>query len=771
MARVWTSGVLNSLGVSGPLSIGSRWLSALSSGFEPAADMMITPRIRLLRPVQDVRGGRLWVAEHLGLATHVEVTFASAATDSGAAAEAESFLMQASVTAHINEPHVVRIFEHGDVKGVPFIVTELLEARNLRQRSLHGPASVAEAESVVSQACDALARAHALGLTHGNLRLDCLFSTDVGGEPFLKIAGFGAPPPENPSPYSSPEELLLGTAPDTASDLWALAVSLYELLTTTLPFEAATAAGVTVAICNGQFALPSHYRADLPGSVDSWFAQALATDKHQRFGSAAEFAQSFAQALTGEMVTPRAPAVAPSLEKAFAAPGYAASASHVPLELAPLLEPQADEPPALEAPASSSEPFSSQPLSSQRFSSEPYSEPFGAEQPEGNGNGDGGESKLPNDDSLEMDDGEEEEKTVKWDVPDNWANLVRNGSLDPRTLHGMGGGTGAASSAPPAGAPVTPGHTGVHAAAHAGAYATAHPSTVPEPRATVPSAHARAMAPGLSPLASTLPPPALQPSAYLESPYIASVASALAVPKAGGPESVRMRLPLPRRRLSLSFRAEKTWLAAAAFAAGVAATWFVYEPEPGQPTAEGTNVEEDLANIRTVSVNDLPTVGSDEDLAIIRTSQLPKAEEEVVAVPAPPVARVVPASNPVRSSPPVQRVQALSPAPAAKAPSPKADAPKADAAKADAAKADARSNCNPPYYLDVQGIRRLKAECLNASSGPYGALMNTNAAAKSAAPAPRAKPAPAGKQARANASCTPPYYFDGNIRRIKLECL
>src|SRR5688572_14739831 len=293
MARVWTSGVLNSLGVSGPLSLGSRWLSALSSGFEPAADMMITPRLRLLRPVQDVRGGRLWVAEHQGIGTHVEVTFASAPTDSGAAAEAESFLVQASVTAHINEPHVVSIFEHGDVKGVPFVVTELLEGRNLRQRVMHGPASIAEAESVVRQACDALAKAHSMGIAHGHLRLDCLFSTDVGGQPFLKIAGFGAPPPEGATAYSSPEELLLGTAPDAASDLWALAVSLYELLTTTLPFEAATAAGVTVAICNGQFALPTHYRADLPRSVDSWFAQALATDKSQRFGNAGEFARSF----------------------------------------------------------------------------------------------------------------------------------------------------------------------------------------------------------------------------------------------------------------------------------------------------------------------------------------------------------------------------------------------------------------------------------------------------------------------------------------------
>jgi serine/threonine protein kinase len=700
------------------------------------SDMMITPRIRLVRPVQDVRAGRLWVAEHQGLATHVEVTFASAPTDSGAAEEAESFRLQAGVTAHINEPHVVRIFEHGDVKGVPFIITELLEGRSLRQRLMHGPASIGEAQAVVSQACDALAKAHALGIPHGNLRLDCLFSTDVGGEPFLKIAGFGAPPPaEGPSAYSSPEQLLRGTGVDAASDLWALAVSLYELLTTTLPFEAATFAGVTVAICNGQFALPSHYRADLPASVDQWFARALAADEGQRFGNAAAFAQAFMQALSVEAATPQAPAVAPALTST--------------LNL---------EAPSGEAPSA------------------PLSDVFPDDADEG---------EIPSDDSLEMDDGEEDEKTVKWDVPDDWA--ARGAALG--RLHGVKAPAIAALA-----------------------------NTLPPPARV-----------------NTLPPLALEPSAYLESPYVASVASALAVPQASGPGSVRLlqrpgqalsrvtlprlnvprltlpRLTLPRLpaaglasvrlpQLVSSFSAEKTWLAAAAFAAGVAATWFAYDPDTsdGDLSAEAAGAADDVTNIRTVSVDDLPRVAGEEaELpTILRTSQLPRAEEAEDGVVPRPLARPVLASAPPRAHT-VQRVQALSPAVSAGAPPrtppraapkavvSKAEAPRAAVAKADAPKEDARGNCSPPYSLDVQGIRRLKPECLTGSgAGPYGAVMNTSVAAKSAggaaAPAKAAAPARAaaaspaaasGKQASTGTSCTPPYYFDGNIKRLKLECL
>jgi serine/threonine protein kinase len=720
--------------------------------------MMITPRIRLARPVQDVRAGRLesgsarlWVAEHQGLATHVEVTFASSPTDSGAAAEAESFLVQASITAHINEPHVVRIFEHGDVKGVPFIVTELLEGRSLRQRALHGPASLAEVESVVSQACDALGKAHSLGVAHGNLRLDCLFATDVGGQPFWKIAGFGAPAPEGPSPHSSPEELLLGTSSDAASDLWALAVSLYELLTTTLPFEAATAAGVTVAICNAQFARPSHYRADLPASVDEWFGVALAKDKSQRFGSAAAFARSFAQALAGEAVTPRAP-------------GVDSARSH-PLELAPLLEPEGLETPRsqpresaglhegrldegrLESNRLESNRLDPDSLDSNRtesggLESDRFEPGRRAAQLAAPNEADDGE--VPSDDSLEMDDGEEDEKTVRWDLPDEWSGLARPGvaAAHPRSARAA------------------------HAAAHVGDVTPTRPPRL------VPGAP-------VSVLPSTLPPPTLEPSAYLESPYIASVASALAVPRAGGPESVRLRLAQARPRLS--FMAEKSWLAAAAFAAGVAVTWFAYDPEPSDvDTTLAEDGEADLGDIRTVSVDDLPTVA--EDLAIIRTSQLPRAEEEglpPVAATAPVVSRQLP-NHPVRAvhaSPanaaPAQKVQALSPVAKSTAAGSPVSGSSAAASKAPASKVDARSNCSPPYYFDVQGIRRLKPECLSSSgaaTGPYGAVLNTGVAAKSTAPA-AAKAAPAGKQARAAASCTPPYYFDGNIRRIKLECL
>jgi hypothetical protein len=170
------------------------------------------------------------------------------------------------------------------------------------------------------QAAGVLAKAHPIGLVHGSLRPDHLFLIEAAGQPFLKIANFGdvssesvpcgpATEPPAPSflrqqPYLTPEQILHGRSDAAAADLWALGVTLYELLTTTLPFEAPTPAGVNAAICNGQFSPPSHYRADLPAPVDAWFARVLAKEPAARFRDPGELARELERALSGLAAAP-----------------------------------------------------------------------------------------------------------------------------------------------------------------------------------------------------------------------------------------------------------------------------------------------------------------------------------------------------------------------------------------------------------------------------------------------------------------------------------
>jgi len=751
MAR--TSGKAGSHG--GPLSqlnpkqlFPKSWLAAVSHVFEPSSGVLLTDRLRLVRPVADGRSERIWLADHLALATRVEVTFAEVAqTDSAEAlaaalqAEAQRFAQQAEVTGHIGEPHLVHILERGDIKGVPFIVTELLEGRGLRQRLLHGSVSLPEVRTVVSQAADVLGKAHGLGVAHGHLCPDVLFTTDIGDLPFLKLAGLGAGEVSQHG-YCSPEQLLnfspeqlsLGAGSDVRADLWAFAVTLYELLTTTLPFEAATPAGVSVAICNTDFSPPSNYRADLTPAVDQWFVRALAKDPAQRFQDAVELCSAFVQALDGSDGAALAAAVT----------GVAAAAN------------------AEDSPAGGT------------------------------------------DTSLEMDDDgdDEDEKTVKWDLPEDAVSAAIE--APPRAPMGSLPGVPRAvlsSAALPAMSSQRASAAPIARMAQPAVY---HPPRAPQ--AALGQHHALG-----SQRAGV--PPTLEPAVYLDSPYIASIASALSVPSAPSPlldapppgprwldvSGLSARLP-PALRLP-QFGAEKTWLAAAAFAVGVAVTWFAYDPDPAEDGGEpAAALAEDTAVIRTVSVDDLPRVASEEDElpTIVRTSALPAADEAGAGA-----ADGTPAE---RRSAPVQRVQALAPVPpravppravpsravpsravpsravpSHAAPAANASGAPAKAAPAVAARAkppEARTNCNPPYYFDAQGIRRLRSECLASAAatpsapgvvaGPYGAVIATNVTSKSPPAPASAKPPP---EKHGAASCSPPYYFDGNIRRIKLECL
>jgi serine/threonine protein kinase len=277
-------------------------------------------------------GLNVWVADQLTLQIEVAVKFAPPDGSSAPAAslsaasgtrpseappeQVHRFLRQARCAARVGDPHLLQILEQGRVRGVPFIVTQLLEGRSLNQRLLAGPLSSFEVHAVLEQAAGVLAKAHPLGLYHGSICPEHLFLTETAGQPFLEIANFGdvtgdtwadesspglAPDaPSRKQAYLSPEQILQVAGSSAASDLWALGVLAYELLTTTLPFEAPTAEGVRVAICSARFAPPSHYRADLPPAIDIWFARVFAKELGARLLDPRRLASEFARALGGE---------------------------------------------------------------------------------------------------------------------------------------------------------------------------------------------------------------------------------------------------------------------------------------------------------------------------------------------------------------------------------------------------------------------------------------------------------------------------------------
>jgi serine/threonine-protein kinase len=175
----------------------------------------------------------------------------------------ERFLREARTAASVSHPGLVHITDFGYLPDRrPFFVMELLEGLPLRAVLQSGRLSTARAATIARRIAEAMAAAHESGIVHRDLKPDNVHIAEgdavkvvdfglavaVGGSQRVTRSGiaFGTPH------YMSPEQAL-GEAVDGRTDVYALGVVLYEMLTGRVPFDAATCAEV---LDQQQFAAP-----------------------------------------------------------------------------------------------------------------------------------------------------------------------------------------------------------------------------------------------------------------------------------------------------------------------------------------------------------------------------------------------------------------------------------------------------------------------------------------------------------------------------------
>jgi serine/threonine-protein kinase len=246
----------------------------------------------------------VWEAVDATMARHVavkELALPPELTGDARHDRIERFFREARAAGAMNHPNIVTIYEVGEDDGRFFIAMEYLEGKTLRDRLCEDrglPAT--EAIQVAAALADALEYAHGHNVVHRDIKPenvhllpgaagigDRVKLTDFGiaritHEEQLTIAGqvFGTPS------YMAPEQIL-GMTVDARTDLFALGVVLYEMLTGSKPFTKPGDSVITITyrIMHDPAPTPIGY----PTAIVAFLARAMAKAPEERFQSAAEF--------------------------------------------------------------------------------------------------------------------------------------------------------------------------------------------------------------------------------------------------------------------------------------------------------------------------------------------------------------------------------------------------------------------------------------------------------------------------------------------------
>ncbi|HEX4204133.1 MAG TPA: serine/threonine-protein kinase, partial [Ktedonobacteraceae bacterium] len=222
--------------------------------------------------------------------------------------QSQRFLREAKITTTLHHAHILPALACGEYDMWEYLITPYVAFGTLRDHLAQGPLPLPVARLLFAQLTNALQYAHERGILHRDIKASNVLLRDMSyayladfglvksaeDEYSLTKTGYTVGTPE----YMAPELLEREATP--ASDIYALGILLYQMLTGTLPFRGSTSVATIIKHIKEQPAPPSTLNAHISPEVEAVIMRALQKKPQQRYQTMREFYQAFEDALALE---------------------------------------------------------------------------------------------------------------------------------------------------------------------------------------------------------------------------------------------------------------------------------------------------------------------------------------------------------------------------------------------------------------------------------------------------------------------------------------
>ncbi|NLX65012.1 MAG: Stk1 family PASTA domain-containing Ser/Thr kinase [Clostridiaceae bacterium] len=207
------------------------------------------------------------------------------------------FDTEAQAAASLTHPNIVQIYDIGVDNNRYYIVMEFVDGITLKEYiARKGALDWKEAVNISLQVCSALAKAHSRNIIHRDIKPTNIIMTSEG---IPKVADFGIArslvsetdtvriDTIGSVHYSSPEQARGGYT-DEQSDIYSMGVTMFEMVTGTLPFEGETPVSVALKHIQEVPPVPSSIKPDIPQALDEIILTAMAKSRQDRYATVSE---------------------------------------------------------------------------------------------------------------------------------------------------------------------------------------------------------------------------------------------------------------------------------------------------------------------------------------------------------------------------------------------------------------------------------------------------------------------------------------------------